>query len=143
MAIFIWEDRFLIGVKEIDEHHRHLVALLNGTYDNFLHHAPPGELDRLFDELVDYATYHFAAEEQRMEERLYPHRAAHKRQHDEFIRRLVEMHADHQKRKALPLEALVFLQEWLADHILKVDAELGRFLAAAVKPTRKGGYIDV
>ncbi len=131
MPIFTWENRYSIDVEQIDEHHRHLVALLNKAYDNFLQFSPHGELNKLLHELIDYATYHFSAEEQRMQENNYPQAATHKREHAEFIRRVGEMHADFQSRKVYFLEILGFLYEWLTSHILQTDAELGRFLNAA------------
>lgn len=135
MELFSWEERFAIGIPQIDDHHRHLVGLLNKAYDDFLHHAPQAELDALFNDLIDYATYHFAAEEHRMETSRYPGMAAHKRQHGEFIRRVVEMHKDLQKQQLYFLEALGFLKEWLTDHILRTDIELGRYLTAAACKT--------
>lgn len=128
MDIFVWEDRYAVGVTQIDEHHRHLVDLLNTTYHDFLNHVPVAELSGVFNELIDYATYHFSFEEQRMEESKYPQTASHKRQHEEFSRRVVEMYRDYQQRKMYFLEILGFLQNWLANHILQSDAELGRFL---------------
>lgn len=143
MPLFIWEDRYSVGVTEIDEHHRHLVSLLNKTYQDFLHHASPHELSMLFHELIDYATYHFSFEEGKMRATQYPEMTAHKGEHDEFIRRVVEMHTRYQHReKILFLEILSFLQNWLSHHILEVDAELGRFLTAVPsKPADKGECI--
>ena len=130
MAIFEWQDRLLTGVQEIDEHHRHLVGLLNSTYQDFLRHAPSVLLAKLFEELVDYATYHFAAEEALMLESGYPGLLQHKEEHDQFSRSVVEMHRNFlEKQQPFFLEILTFLQTWLESHILKSDGEFGRFLA--------------
>lgn len=139
MNIFEWEDRYAVGVAQIDEHHRHLVDLLNKAYHDFVHHASHRENAVILDELIDYATYHFTAEEQRMQDNNYPQMAAHKQEHEEFIRRVKEMHADLQQRKVFFLEILQFLKGWLANHILRTDVELGRFLtAASSKPANQG-----
>lgn len=131
MAIFTWEDRFLTGVPQIDQDHLHLVKLLNTLHDDFINHSSADRLNALYFELIDYATYHFAAEEQLMQQHGYPAAAAHKREHALFAGEVAEIHANHLKRQhPLFLEVLVFLQNWLTSHILQSDIALGRFLAA-------------
>ena len=95
MALFHWQQRFLSGFQEIDEHHIHLVGLLNTAYDDFRDSVPRERLDALFLELIDYATYHFAAEERLMKESGYPALDAHDRQHRQFTARVTEMHRDY------------------------------------------------
>jgi hemerythrin len=130
MAVFEWHDGLLTGITQIDEHHRHLVGLLNATYRDFLRHAPPELLNELFEELIDYATYHFAAEEQLMAESGYPQIEEHRLEHAGFIKQVNEMHGSFQeKQKPFFLEILAFLQSWLESHIVQTDGSLGRFLA--------------
>lgn len=130
MAVFEWHDRLLTGNTQIDDHHRHLVGLLNATYRDFLRHAPPDLLSELFEELIDYATYHFAAEEQLMAESGYPRIEEHKQAHASFVKQINEMHAGFlEKQHPFFLEILAFLQNWLESHIVQTDGELGRFLA--------------
>lgn len=134
MAFFEWQERYFIGVPQIDEHHLHLVDLINKTHRDFLRQAPVDILAELFEELIDYATYHFAAEEQVMLENSYPDIAQHKEQHARFSEELVEMHENYLvKQQPFFLEILVFLQSWLESHILQTDSELGRFLAESTK----------
>jgi hemerythrin len=131
MAIFTWEDRFLTRVLQIDQHHLHLVKLLNNLHEDFINHASIDRLNALFFELIDYATYHFSAEEHLMQEHGYPATTAHKREHVLFAEEVAEIHANHLKRQhPLFLEILVFLQNWLTAHILQSDVVLGRFLAS-------------
>jgi len=129
MKIFSWEDRFFTGIAQIDEHHLHLVALLNTAYQNFLNQAAPEKLNQLFYELIDYATYHFSAEEQLMAQHGYPAMTKHQEEHHHFAERVVEMHSDYLKNRPIFLEILTFLKTWLESHILQSDGALGRFLA--------------
>jgi hemerythrin len=134
MAIFEWQERFFTGVPQIDEHHLHLVDLLNKTHRDFLRQASPDILAELFEELIDYATYHFAAEEQVMLENGYPEIEQHKEQHANFSKEVNKMHENYLiKQKPFFLEILVFLQSWLESHILKADNELGLFLIMSAK----------
>jgi hemerythrin len=63
MPFIDWDKSFELGVTQFDEHHKCLLDLLNETYDNFTGGANREALGVVLDKLVDYATYHFAAEE--------------------------------------------------------------------------------
>ncbi len=144
MPIIEWSDRYLIGVPQIDKHHQHLFFLLNKTYDDFLSPPPTHDLNSLFNELVDYATYHFAMEEQLMEKQLFPGFAMHRQEHVKFSQRVVEMSRDaNAGKKGLSLEILSFLHTWLSAHILSADAEIGQFLAVAGTSKRDRSAINI
>lgn len=131
MPIIEWSDTFLLGVEQFDGHHKHLVHLLNKAYDDLTSETRKENAGRLLDELVDYATYHFAAEEYWMKENAYPKLPEHAAEHDRFSRRIVEMLKDyHAGRLTIPLELVTFLYNWLSSHILDSDADYGRFIAA-------------
>ncbi|MDR3580599.1 MAG: bacteriohemerythrin [Oryzomonas sp.] len=128
MSIFVWDKSFELGIEQFDEHHRHLVGLLNKTYDDFTAGISQESLGSTLDELIDYATYHFAAEEHWMKKHRYPDLQQHQGEHERFSRRVVEIQKDYHGRKAkLSLEVLSFLKDWLSFHILKTDAAYGKF----------------
>ncbi len=130
MAIFEWQDSLFTGVAQIDEHHLHLVDLLNETHRNFLRNASPNILAELFEELIDYATYHFAAEEKIMVENGYPEIRQHLLEHVKFSTEVIAMNTNYLNRqKPFFLEIFTFLHNWLKTHILQTDSKLGRFLA--------------
>ncbi|BCS52364.1 hemerythrin [Geobacter sp. SVR] len=126
-----WNDSFRLGVDQFDEHHRHLFSLFNKTYDIFVLERPRHHLAPVLDELLDYATYHFAAEEAWMQQHNYPQRREHAEEHERFCERISELNRGFSKGKTpVTLEVLKFLQGWLVEHILKRDREYGLFLAA-------------
>ena len=130
MTFLEWDPGFELGIHEFDEHHKHLVDLLNMTYDGFVGKAERDELGAVLDALIDYAAYHFAAEEHWMELQSYPGLLQHREEHARFCTRVVEIQKDfHQGKANLSLETLQFLNDWLFNHILKTDAEYGRFAA--------------
>jgi len=130
MPIIEWSNTFAIGVRQIDEHHRHLVGLLNKVYDDFANEAPPDQVGVVLDELFDYATYHFGAEEDWMKENSYPGLPGHIDQHEEFSSKLVEMVNSYQNGKpGLNSEVFTFLTNWLLNHILKSDAAFVQYAA--------------
>jgi len=128
MPVIEWSTSFELGIDEFDEHHKRLVYLLNMTYDGFTLEADRDELEAVLDELIDYATYHFAAEEYWMKVNEYPGLSQHSGEHERFSKRVVEIQNDfHNGKINLSLEVLQFLNNWLTDHILKTDAEYGIF----------------
>jgi hemerythrin len=123
-----WLPGFELGITEFDEHHKHLVYLLNMTYDGVTCGAEYEELEAVLDELVDYATYHFAAEEHWMTVNNYPRLPEHSNEHERFCTWVAGVQKDfHNGKSNLGIEVLQFLNSWLTEHILKTDAEYARF----------------
>lgn len=126
MTFVTWSENLSLSVDQFDDHHKHLIGLINSTYEKFM--TRDNDLGTLFDELIDYATYHFSAEEYWMEKQLYPKLALHKVEHAYFSRRVKEMHKDFVAGdSALGLEVLTFMKNWLIYHIAESDSEYGRF----------------
>ena len=63
VEIFPWDDNFDTGITEIDDQHKKLVALLNQLASQLAFQFNPPIMDVIFNELTDYATYHFRSEE--------------------------------------------------------------------------------
>jgi len=140
MPVIEWSDTYLVGIEQVDEHHRHLVTLLNNTYDVFVSHGQKVEIEKVIGELVDYATYHFASEEPLMSQFCFPQADQHLQQHEYFIRQIKSHQADYSEgRSALSLELIVFLKDWLLEHILVRDRELAEFIAAERGKSRAPG----
>ena len=143
MPFIIWNDGYSIGVPHIDEHHRHLFFLFNRCHDIFVGNASDRNLSPLFDDLIDYVVYHFAAEEHLMQECRFPDYAMHRKEHENFSQRLVELDKQYSvDKKHLLIEVVVFLHNWLKAHILQSDAELGRFLALACNDVSSNGQVS-
>ena len=95
MPKLIWDDRFLIGIPQCDEQHQRLVSLLNRAYDAFVDNNDDQDVAWLLNELVDYATYHFISEEQRMVASNFPHYEMHKSAHDTFSNQVTIMYKNY------------------------------------------------
>jgi len=121
-----WNVRYLVGIQEIDQHHKHLVELLNKTYDEFREGA---EIEKsTIDELVDFSGYHFSYEERLMVELSYPKLDQHKKEHELFTLRILEFQNKYTRHKNISVEILWFLCNWVTHHILETDAEFGNFV---------------
>ena len=135
MALIEWSNSLRVSVQEFDAHHEHLVELLNKIHDIYSCGESDKEIGNVIDELIDYAGYHFAAEEHWMTWHSYPKRAEHKAEHDSFLPKVMEFRRNfHAGTTALTEDIFTFLVEWLTTHIMGSDKDYGRFVAAAASP---------
>ena len=136
--IFPWNENFNTGISQIDEQHKKLVQLLNQLASYVAFHDDIPDLEQIFDELADYAVYHFKEEERIWHEHLpdEPVELEHKRIHESFVEKIASSRAkiSTTSENLLIEELLSFLTRWLATHILEND----RFLAAIVINLQSG-----
>ena len=140
--IFPWDDNFNTGLSLVDEQHRQLVRLLNELAGHVAFKSDEPILDRLFDELADYAVYHFESEEAIWREFLGGDAAElqHRQTHASFIQEVIRMRQSMGTRQLEDVaeEALGFLARWLAAHILESD----RYMAYTVLARREGLAVE-
>lgn len=138
-----WTDDFGVGIAEIDEQHRGLIALINRVYAAVLEKADSAEVEDIVHALEHYTVRHFADEERYMIHARYPKFGLHKAVHDQFIERVA---AEKDKLKAgfpLDIDIVHFLRDWLVNHILRMDKEFGVYeqnLHADLKRGRAGFF---
>jgi len=130
-----WKDEYSVGLEEIDSHHKRLIELLNKSYLMVLQDDKHPELSKLLFELLAYAKYHFAAEEELMREYQYEKMEQHELAHLSFINKVVTYKKDlGTGMKYLSVEIFDFIRSWLLDHILKIDAEMGKSIRSKQRP---------
>jgi hemerythrin-like metal-binding protein len=136
MRMVVWEERYNLGIATIDGHHRHLVDLLNRSYAAIIIEHNLNEVRNVFHELLDYAGYHFRAEEEIMRRCNYGRTAAHIAEHVGFVNRMNEL-LDRllSAEVQFDVEVIIFLEEWLLNHISVVDKDFAAFVKIS-------GYTD-
>jgi hemerythrin len=128
MSLLEWDETFSLGINEFDEHHKHLITLLNITYDCLVNKESDEKLATVLDGLLDYTGYHFAAEEHWMKEHQFEAMSKHIQEHEIFILRVMDFYRDFNCGTAhLTHDVLQFLSSWLTTHILSSDAEYGSY----------------
>ncbi len=129
MPIILWNDSYSVRVREIDEQHQRLIALINALYEAMTSGRGKDVLSSTLSELVDYTRSHFSYEEQRMRACQYPDYAAHKKEHEALTERVVQLQKRHEMGEAaLTVEVMVFLKEWLTNHILEKDKKYSPYM---------------
>ena len=132
MKDIAWSKILSVGVDEIDDDHRRLIAIFN----EFNRAATCGEsadyLAATLTELINCTVWHFSHEERLMLKHRYPAMAGHQAAHRELIEAALEWQAGLALAGFAVAEGeIAFLDRWLTEHILTVDQHLGSFLAQA------------
>lgn len=133
--LLVWNDELVTGVSEIDEQHRILVNSINEVNTRLSNTAVNAEiLEKITQDLLSYALYHFETEEGLMKEYNYAETnnedsVIHQRQHRDFSATVVSVREGIKSEKLISREDLLtFLNGWLVDHILNTDKRLGAFI---------------
>jgi hemerythrin len=134
-----WNDTMLTGIAEVDEQHHFLVDTLIEANAKLTDDASDPLFERITRDLLAYAIYHFDTEEQLMMEYGYaagaPEEAErHLNQHRRFSEKVIAMRNEARTGKPGSRDALLtFLRDWLINHILTTDKQLGRFVLSATR----------
>ena len=121
-----WNMDLLIGIKDIDENHRHLVQLLNEAYDEFVVGI---NVEQLFiDELFQCMANCFDCEESLMIKTNYNCFSEHKSEHELFTLRFLEIYKNYNQDANTSIEVLMFLNNWINHHIRETDSKFGEFV---------------
>lgn len=123
---FAFTDKYRTGIESVDEEHRRLFEIIRETNDLIdaeLLHDKYDEIVHILDELRDYTVKHFAHEEEYMERIHYEGLQNQKIAHEAFVERLNDINletVDDNQKEYLD-ELILFLLEWLSNHILRMD----------------------
>ncbi len=126
-----WNDRFAVGVDEIDNQHKELFKRVNSLMDAMTQKKGKDEIAGLFKFLENYVIAHFGVEERCMSQYNYPNAAAHKVQHSDFIKAFNELKKRYDEVGATSDVVVMTnskLGGWLRNHIPVTDKALGTFI---------------
>ena len=130
MSLTEWNARYELGVRELDDHHRKLVEILNKAYDLILYSYDEEKLHAILSELVKYTDYHFSSEEQMMKETGFPARKMHMSSHATFKEHLAGLRKSSRSSDPHVInEMVLFLWDWLNRHILDHDKKFAVYLS--------------
>ncbi|MGD0578512.1 MAG: bacteriohemerythrin [Bryobacteraceae bacterium] len=117
-----WKPSFCCGVESIDEQHKALVGLIATLQRAMAEARVKEEVGEIVENLVFYTRYHFAWEEQWLDQHGFKGLAAHMAEHERLTHEVLQLQGRLQEGKliaGMPLMRL--LQDWLLSHIDQRD----------------------
>lgn len=123
MPLMTWTDKLSVGVGVLDEDHKRLVGLVNELYDAMQAGRGKDVLGRTLNSLVQYTKMHFAREESFFSRTAYPAAEAHRKEHENLTRQVLDVQQKYNAGQTvtLSLDVLQFLKSWLIQHIQGSD----------------------
>lgn len=129
MAFISWDEKYTVGIRELDAQHKQLVVLLGDLYDAMQSSNTADSLGKILSQLVSYTRTHFATEEKYMAQYSYPGLEAQKKEHAIFVDKILKFKSDFDAgRTTLSVSLATFVKDWLFTHILGSDKQYGPFL---------------
>jgi hemerythrin len=130
MPLMQWNDKLSVGVASIDNDHKRLVGMVNDLYDGVVAGHGKDVLGRVLDGLISYTAEHFAREERYFAQTGYPDSVAHKKEHEDLVKQVLDVQAKYKSgaTSTLSLEVMNFLKSWLVKHIQGSDKKYGPHL---------------
>jgi len=117
-----WENKYSVGVVEIDLQHQKMFEVINQLID-ILGGVPTSEqLTEIINSLIEYKKFHFATEEKYFKEFNFEGTQEHINAHNTFGSRLQEIQQENGSDTiSLAYDLVDFLEDWLIDHLQTLD----------------------
>lgn len=128
-TLITWNEKYSIGIDEIDNQHQQLIDTLNKLFDAMSEGKGKQILESIFDDLTNYTVNHFSTEEKCMIVHAFPEYINHKNEHKKLIEDVNAFKKEYLNGNTkISIELIRYLKDWLLNHILGSDKELGNYL---------------
>ncbi len=128
--LLLWTENLRVGVDELDQDNKKLVAQVNALHGAIQAGASKKLLKGVLDELEDYAWRHCTSEEVAFLETGYPDAATHTAEHEELREMVGRMK---QQRGGgldanLSVDLMNLIYFWITNHIYRADRKYAEFI---------------
>ena len=136
MVLYEWNEKLSVNIESIDSQHKMLLNMINNFYEE-IHKIHEGASDKtlndlradLIEKMKNYAVDHFRTEEEYFLKYNYPDYENHKKEHDDFALKVIDIEERFKKGELiLSTELTDYLKDWLFDHIQDSDQKYSSFL---------------
>lgn len=128
MNLIEWNSSLSVKVTDFDKEHQRLFQIINELNEAMLAGKGKAILGKILNGLVEYTKTHFAGEEKWFVKFNYPETAAHKKEHAEFTKTIMDFQAKLTYGEAvLSTTLMAYLKNWLTKHIKGTDQKYGDF----------------
>lgn len=125
-----WDSTFMCNHTEIDNQHKVLIGIINKI--SSIVETKNYELSKLVDIVVDLDIYideHFVYEENLMKKYHYTKAEQHIKEHNGMRLKMKDLNIYYiQNHKEFYYDTLMYLSNWLANHIMIIDKELTTYI---------------
>jgi hemerythrin len=133
LSRFEWNESLKTGIPTIDAQHRELVQAVNDLADAIEHGQGKRALKQLLSFMQYYAEWHFSHEESVAEAHHCPVSEVNRQAHIQFVQIFQDLQQRYRASQAdegVALEVHQRLADWLVNHILRVDKQIGDHVCA-------------
>lgn len=127
MSAIAWEDKYSVEIEAIDKQHQSLFDMFNELYEAYQSDTTDKKiLKDILHKLINYMYEHFETEEELLKEYDYPATKHHIEKHNHFkdeINEKYKIFISKSDSENLPEELILFMINWISEHILKTDKE--------------------
>jgi hemerythrin len=127
-----WDESLSVGIDAIDNQHREFVDCVSDL-ERAQALSDRDGVGRVIKRVINFASTHFAFEEELMERGGYKLRAHHKAAHDDFVRRMREYARRHAQGEDVARRLLSELNSWTTNHMDRDDKDYARSVRPATK----------
>lgn len=129
MPLLTWKSQYSVGIAALDEQHTEFIALMNELHAALLEGQTQNASRSLLARLMTYAHDHFSTEERLMESTDFPGLAEHRAEHQALLFKVEEFAVRlRQGDRAVCIELLNFLSDWLTHHLQHMDSKYSAWL---------------
>ena len=89
--LLTWEPKYSVQVKKIDQQHQQLINIINRLYLAIKDNKVKTEIGKILSELIDFSSNHFSTEEKYFTEFNYKNAVHHKKEHQKFINKILNL----------------------------------------------------
>lgn len=126
-----WQDNLSVGVPSIDRQHKVLIALINELHTAIEAGEGQAIAKHVLKKLINYAKAHFIYEEGLFTGQNYEATAEHLDSHRKIEAKLADLKLrSNDPGYNLSDELMLFLKNWLTNHILKEDMGYSELLVS-------------
>ncbi len=130
MQLLVWEDRFSVGIREFDQHHKILFEMINSLIIAKEETSGPNVIKNTLEQLHLYTIFHFTAEEAMMKHFEFEGLDDHIEEHQVLLKKVEDYQTKIADSEEISIdEVLNFVAGWVLDHTLGIDQLYGPFLS--------------
>ena len=127
-ALFKFTEIWSVKVQAMDEEHIGIFNYINDIHRAIKQKRSNAELQKIIEDLYTWTKDHFADEQRLMKAHDYPGLPEQLREHKSLLDQVLEIIRQLKDGEDVDLiKVMIFLKEWLQNHIMKVDKKYADF----------------